>query len=97
MNRIFLQIWELSDRNSGTSRDGCSLHLDEADHNAFVTTEYEGRTLPPPDEYARVIGSQIEAYVDDGLYSVVVERGSVRIPETSLTNLMNLGEIIIKH
>lgn len=97
MNRILLQIWEVSDRNSEPCRDGCSLHLDEARHNEFVSASYSGRDFPAPAEYNRIVGTYLEAYVEDNLYSVVVERGSVRIPETSLTNLMNLGEIIIKH
>lgn len=96
MNRVLLQVWELSDRKDGVCRDGCSLHAGDVQLNDYVKSIYVSRNQEIPDEYTRVLGNFIDAFVDDALYSLVLKSGSVKIPDTSLTNLINLGELIVK-
>lgn len=96
MNRVFLQVWELSDRKDGVCRDGCSLHVGDAQLKDYVQSVYSSRGTDVPEEYARALGNYLEAFVDDALYDIVVKDGSLKIPETSLTNLLNLGELIVK-
>ena len=97
MNRILLQVWEVSERGLSTFRDGCSLHIDEDERLRFVSGIYSERQgIKVPEEYDRVVGVAVEAYVDDEIFEKVVSLGSVRLPETSMSNLLSLGEIIIK-
>ena len=98
MNRVLLQIWEMSDRASGAYRDGCSLHIGEPELKDYLDKVYGERDESQvPDEYDRVLSSPLEAYVDDELYSRLSQKGSVRISEPSLRNLLSLGDIIVKN
>lgn len=90
-------MWEHSVRGSGIGRDGCSLHIDEAARTGYLVGSYYGRSDEAvPAEYSRAVGMPVEAYVDDALFDRLSRLGTVRLPESSLSNLMNMDEIILK-
>ena len=96
MNRVLLQVW-VESRPASIHRDGCSLHMTAYDLERFVGHVYAGRECgSAPSSYEMALGSPMEAYVDDAVYASVFEKGSVRLEETSLRNLMSMEEIIVK-
>lgn len=97
MNKVLLQIWELSERSRESFRDGCSVHIDDTHLSSFVGDVYGKRVkYSVPQEYSRVVGSPVVVFVDDAIYEKVLKLGSVRLPETSLSNLLSIGDIIVK-
>jgi hypothetical protein len=97
MNKISMLIWEESVRGFGTRPDGCSMHLDSVEMSKYVDSIYGLRSEQLiPDEYERILGSEISAFVDDSLFFKIKESGSVRLDETSMRNLISMEELIIK-
>ena len=98
MNKVTLQFWEESERNSGIRPSGCSIHLDALIRDSFVNEIYKDRSSDfIPSEYDRIIGYPIDAYISDVLYSRVKLKSSIRIYEHELNNLVSMAEIIIKN
>lgn len=97
MNKVFMQLWEESERGWGTRPDGCSLHLSIEEKIIYINNVYNSRNnLSTPDEYDRVVGSEIEVFIEDSLYESIKFSKSVRLFEHELNNLFSLEEIIIK-
>lgn len=97
MNKVVLQFWEYSIRDSGVVSNGCSLHLDEGEKNIFIDKIYKDRSsdnVPP--EYDRIVGKSIDVFVSDVMVSRVKLNKSIRVYEHELNNLLSMAEIIIK-
>jgi len=97
MNKVFLQLWEESERGWGTRPDGCSLHIDNIELDRYVDNIYSDRGDVIPDEYDRTIGGSIEAFVDDELFNKVIVSKNIRISQNSFNNLILMNELIIKN
>lgn len=97
MKKLYLQYWEESERGWGVRPDGCSLHLEQSDHNKFIESVYSDRSESSvPDEYDRVVGGLIDVYVSKTLYNEIVKNGgSLRLMEYNMNNLRNLRDIKI--
>lgn len=96
MNRVYLQLWVHSERGLGFLTDGCSLHLDLAERDKFISDIYSERTDLVPEQYDRYFDDSFEVYVDDMLFGSIRSHGSVRLDESSLRNLISMEDIIIK-
>jgi hypothetical protein len=96
MNKCYLQRWEESERGWGVRPDGCSMHLTEFDHDLYVRSIYKERADEVPDEYERVCGRIVEAFVSDDIFEKVKERKNIRVWETQLNNMISIEDIIIK-
>lgn len=96
MNRVWMQIWELSRKGEDILSDGISIHLNEYEHKKFIDSVYSKRNGEVPKEYDRPVGGLIEIFIEDELFSRVKEFGSVRISEVEKNNLLKLEEIISK-
>jgi hypothetical protein len=99
MNKIIMQLWEESERGFGSRPDGCSFHIDSNERKRFVDEIYKSREceVEIPDEYDRIVGDEIEVFVDDKLFNVIKDKKSVKILQSDLYNLLKLEEIIIKN
>ena len=96
MNRVWMQIWELSRKNKDILSDGVSIHLNESEHKKFIDAVYQNRSGEIPDEYERPVSDLIEIFIEDELFKRVVEFGSLRLSEVEKNNLLELQEIISK-
>jgi hypothetical protein len=96
MNKVILQLWEESERGFGTRPDGCSIHIDSENRNKYIKSIYEYRCDVVPDIYERIIGSELEAFIDDDLFKKLNEEKSLRLIEPELNNLIKFEELIIK-
>ena len=97
MNKVVLQFWEESIRGKSPIQDGCSIHLDTQERIKYINSIYDNRTLNSiPDEYERIVGGQVEAYVEDNLFKLLQNDKSLRIYQHQYTNLFNMNELIIK-
>jgi hypothetical protein len=97
MNKVVLQFWEESIRGKSPIQDGCSIHLDTQERIRYINSIYDDRVLDSiPDEYERIVGGQVEAYIEDGLYKILEKDKSLRIYQHQYTNLFNMNELIIK-
>lgn len=96
MNKVILQRWEESERGWGVNPDGCSLHLNLSYRDLYVSDIYCDRGDDVPDVYERLVGSPIEVFIDDELFSILEERKNLRLQEHELNNLINLEELIVK-
>ena len=98
MNKIILQLWEESERGWGTRPDGCSIHTDIDERKKFLNKIYQKREndIQVPDEYDRIVGEEIEAFVDDSIYQKVIENKTIRLSEIELNNLITFEQIIFK-
>lgn len=97
MNKVILQIWEESERGFGTRPDGCSVHIDSKEREKYIRSIYESRNSDEsiPNEYDRIVGEGIEAFIEDGLFDLVQKEKSVRITQYQMNNLMHMYEITI--
>jgi len=98
MNKVIMQLWEESERGWGVRPDGCSLHLSVTDRKDFIDKIYKSRQdmNNVPDEYDRVSGDEMEVFVEDSLFELIKVKGTVRLLENELNNLINLEELTIK-
>lgn len=97
MNKIFLQLWEISEINNDTMSDGCSIHIDMISHKKYLDKIYNKRNLIIPKIYERIVGDPIISFVDDNLYNIIKEKKSIRLFEYELNNLIDFEELIIKN
>jgi hypothetical protein len=97
MNKVILQIWEESERGWGTRPDGCSMHIDLKERENYIQTIYDSRKSETsiPDEYERIVGEGVEAFIEDELYNLVQKDKSIRLTQYQMNNLMNMEEITI--
>jgi hypothetical protein len=97
MNKVTLQFWEESERGWGVRPCGCSLHLGKSERDNYVKSIYECRDSDfVPNEYDRIIGEPIDAFISDVMFSRVKLKTSIRIYEHELNNLMSMAEIIVR-
>lgn len=96
MNKVILQLWEESERGFGTRSDGCSIHIDFENRNKYIKSIYDSRCDEVPHIYERVIGSELEAFIDDELFKNLKDKKSLRLIESELNNLIKFEELIIK-
>jgi hypothetical protein len=97
MNKVVLQFWEESIRGKSPIQDGCSIHLDSQERIKYINSIYDSRILESvPDEYERIIGGEVEAYIEDNLYKILQNDKSLRIYQNQYSNLFNMNELIIK-
>lgn len=95
MNKVIMQLWEESERGWGVRPDGCSLHISSLDRKKYISTIYKSRESDTsvPDEYDRIVGDEMEVFVEDKLFNTILSKGTVRIIENELNNLIKLQEI----
>jgi len=96
MNKVILQLWEESERGFGTRPDGCSIHIDSDNRNNYIKSIYDSRKDEVPNTYDKIIGSELEAFIDDELFKKLNEEKSLRLIEPELNNLIKFEELIIK-
>lgn len=98
MNKIILQLWEESERGWGIRPDGCSIHIDSIERKNFLDKIYQQRESDShvPDEYDRVVGDEIEAFIDDSIYDQIKINKSLKLSEIELNNLITFEKIIFK-
>ena len=96
MNKVILQLWEESERGFGTRPDGCSIHIDSDNRNNYIKSIYDSRKDEVPNIYDKIIGSELEAFIDDELFKKLNEEKSLRLIEPEFNNLIKFEEIIIK-
>ena len=96
MNKVILQLWEESERGFGTRPDGCSIHIDSDNRNNYIKSIYDSRKDEVPNIYDKIIGSELEAFIDDDLFKKLNEEKSIRLIEPELNNLIKFEELIIK-
>jgi hypothetical protein len=97
MNKVILQIWEESERGWGTRPDGCSMHIDLKERENYIQTIYDSRKSDEsiPNEYDRIVGEGVEAFIEDALFKLVEKDKSVRLTQYQMNNLMGMDEITI--
>lgn len=99
MNRIVLQLWEESGRGWGVRPDGCSIHMDLAERDRYVDSIYSARrgSDSVPEEYDRIVGMPVEAYIDDTLFGYLMSEKSIRLAQHQMNNLVKMEDIIIRN
>jgi hypothetical protein len=97
MNKVILQIWEESERGWGTRPDGCSMHIDLKERKNYIQSIYDSRKSDTsvPNEYERIVGEGVEAFIEDSLFELVKKEKSIRLTQYQMNNLMGMEEITI--
>ena len=97
MNKVVLQFWEESIRDKSPILSGCSIHLDNQEKVRFINSIYNERDVEDiPNEYERVLGDGLDAYIEDNLFEILKKDKSLRIYQNQYSNLLNMNELIIK-
>ena len=98
MNKIVLQLWEESIRGSGSCPDGCSIHVDISERDRYVESVYSARrgSDSVPDEYERIVGGPVEAYIDDTMFESLKSEKSIRLAQHQMNNLVGMEDIILR-
>lgn len=98
MNKVILQLWEESEKGLNPKPDGCSIHINIDYKTSYINSIYDSRKIETkiPDTYERIIGTELEAFIDDNLFKMLSEKKSIRLIEPELNNLIKFEELIIK-
>jgi hypothetical protein len=97
MNKVVFQFWENSIEDVDVIPDGCSIHIDEIEYDRWVKSIYFSRDQNNvPEEYDRVIGGKLIAFVEDNLFKKVENFKTIRLSQNQLNNLLSMEEIVIK-
>ena len=93
MKEIVLQIWEQSEVG-GIGPDGCSLHSNLDEHKKYLDSIYSLRSDDyVPDFYESVVGEPTIVSVNDNIFFIIENRGTVRLQQHEMNNLIGLKEI----
>ncbi len=90
-----LQLWQHSTRDKGSVPDGCSLHINNEDRNVFIENTFKKRNKKTPKKYIRPVGNYIEVELNENIYKILYEKGSIKIKQNEFRNLIALEDIII--
>lgn len=82
---VYAIEWEESERGWGCRPDGYSFHSSAEKAKAYLAEHYSAHTGPVPDEYSRASGGPQLVEVSPSLYLAVMQKGSVRLWENSLS------------
>lgn len=96
MNRVILQYWEQTIRNDGVFNDGCSIHTNIDERNKYIYKIYRNRENYIPDEYIRIVGDGVEAFIDDDVYGLVRKHNSIKLSDVEFRNLIKFDKILVK-
>ena len=96
MNKCVLQLWEESSRDGVILQDGCSIHVSNSERDSYLKSVYDSRTPNIPISYDRIVGSPVEAFISDNLFSKLLDSKNLRLTEIEKNNLISLEEIIFK-
>ena len=69
--KLLCQEWIESERGCGWRPDGFSLHMSQADRDAYVKAYWAGMPKKTPDEYSKPDSSPKEIIVTEGVYQEV--------------------------
>ena len=94
MNKCIFQYWEESERGMGVRPGGCSIHSSLEEHTSFINDIYITRTDEIPNEYDRIVGDEVIAFVPDKIYDLVEKEGTLKLSEPAFQNLLKFDEII---
>lgn len=97
MNKVIMQLWEVSDRNDGLMPDGCSLHFDGSSCDSFVEEFRSSKLDVVPDFYEKEIGLPFSVFVTDTIFIRMMLERTVRISQSEMSNLLLLEEIIVEN
>ncbi len=86
MNKVLIQLWEVSYPDNKIESDGGSLHVDLESRNTFIDQNSE------PTE--RFVGIPTEVEVNENIFNSLMERKTIRLSEIELNNLIGLKDII---
>ena len=93
MKEIVLQIWEQSEVG-GVEPDGCSLHSNLDEYKKYLDSIYSLRNDDyVPDFYESAVGEPITVSVNDNIFFIIENRGTVRLQQHEMNNLIGLKEI----
>ena len=70
-HEVIVQKWEESELGWGTRPDGYSLHMTDADREAFITEYWDGMPDEVQDEYTRPDGTSYKATVNAKVFKRV--------------------------
>lgn len=85
MDKILLQLWEISYEDNSIDSDGCSLHIDLESRNLFTETNNNN--------VERFVGIPVTIEVNQSLYEKVEQNKNIRLSEIELNNLIGLKDI----
>lgn len=69
--KVIVQKWQESERGWGTRPGGFTMHLTDADREAFIQAYWNRMPDEVPDEYSRPDGTPYEAFVDTATYDAI--------------------------
>jgi len=93
MKKILLQYWQIKDKNFQFP-DGCSMHLSFVDHLKYIKSSYRDQLDSTLELLEVTLSEPIMIEVGDSLYNKIKKnKGSLRLSEVSLNNLINLRDI----
>ena len=101
MNKVIMQLWEDYEKNpndkSTIRPSGCSIHTSLEERVKYIKTIYDERSKDDiPQEYENTLGEEMEVFIDDNLYNILMKEKSIRLQENQLNNLLNMDVLIIK-
>jgi len=70
-HEVIVQKWEESERGWGTRSDGFSLHLTDADMEAYIKEYWDRMPDSTPNRYSRPDGTPYKAEVDAATFAKV--------------------------
>lgn len=73
MPTVVVQKWEESERGWGTRPDGYSLHLNDADREAYIKAYWDHMPNTAPAEYSRPDATPYVADVEETVYRAVAK------------------------
>jgi hypothetical protein len=85
MNRILIQLWEISYPDNSIESDGCSLHLDIESRNVYIK---QNNT-----KSERFVGEPTMIEVNSSIFETVQKNKNIRLSEVELNNLVGLKDI----
>lgn len=97
MNKVFLQLWEVSNSDVDVISDGCSIHIDNTSYVDYISNHKLSKLPTVPSSYERLLGSPIFAFVSDSIFDIIVNKKSLRISESEFNNLIFFEDIIINN
>lgn len=85
MNRILIQLWEISYPSNSIESDGCSLHSDIESRNVYINQNNN--------KSERFVGEPTMIEVNSSIFDLVQKEKKIRLSEVELNNLIGLKDI----
>lgn len=85
MEKVIIQLWEISNSDNTILSDGCSIHINDIHRTEFVKITSSREERP--------VGSPSDVLINKNIFEILKKDFTIRLSEAEMNNLIGLKDL----